>query len=143
MKSQDAGIKQSPPSEAPVGDSGPWWGTASCSVDGGGRLEVASPTPKLNHGDMKRENAGIKQSLSSEAPIQDSGPSWSTASGPVGGGPQLVDVAGDCQEIDFSDLPSPTPKSNHGDMKGKDAGIGQSLPSTAPVQSSGWQTTPS
>ncbi|XP_006466899.1 zinc finger CCCH domain-containing protein 44 isoform X2 [Citrus sinensis] len=142
LKSQDAGIKQSPPSEAPVGDSGPRWGTASCSVDGGGRLEVASPTPKLNHGDLKRENAGIKQSLSSEAPIQDSGPSWSTASGPVGGGSQLVDVAGDCQEIDFSDLPSPTPKSNHGDMKGKDAGIGQSLPSTAPVQDSGpsWST---
>ncbi|KAL9461686.1 hypothetical protein AB3S75_004642 [Citrus x aurantiifolia] len=139
LKSQDAGIKQSPPSEAPVGDSGPRWGTASCSVDGGGRLEVASPTPKLNHGDLKRENAGIKQSLSSEAPIQDSGPSWSTA---VGGGPQLVDVAGDCQEIDFSDLPSPTPKSNHGDMKGKDAGIGQPLPSTAPVQDSGpsWST---
>lgn len=142
LKSQDAGIKQSPPSEAPIGDSGPRWGTASCSVDGGGRLEVASPTPKLNHGDLKRENAGIKQSLSSEAPIQDSGPSWSTASGPVGGGSQLVDVAGDCQEIDFSDLPSPTPKSNHGDMKGKDAGIGQSLPSTAPIQDSGpsWST---
>lgn len=154
LKSQDPGIKQSLPSEAPVGDSGPSWLTASHSVDGGGHLEVAhgcqkidfsnlpSPMPKSNHADLKRENAGIKQSLTSEAPAQDSGLSWSAASSPVGGGSHLLDVAGDCQEIDFSDLPSPTAKSNHGDMKGKDAGIGQSMPSTAPVRDLGpsWST---
>ncbi|KAL5821248.1 hypothetical protein ACOSQ3_023130 [Xanthoceras sorbifolium] len=57
--------------------------------------DLPSPTPKPSHGDSKGQDAEIKQSVSSDAPMQDSGPSWSTASSPAGTGPQLPDVAGE------------------------------------------------
>ncbi|KAK1586404.1 hypothetical protein Q3G72_002221 [Acer saccharum] len=51
---------------------------------------LPSPTPpKPSHGDLKDQDAEVKQSVSSDAPMQDSGRSWSTASSPAGAGPQL------------------------------------------------------
>ncbi|KAK3224259.1 hypothetical protein Dsin_011284 [Dipteronia sinensis] len=58
--------------------------------------DLPSPTPpKPSHGDLKGQDAEVKQSVSSDAPMQDSGPSWSTASSPAGAGPHLPDVAGE------------------------------------------------
>ncbi|KAK9286023.1 hypothetical protein L1049_025226 [Liquidambar formosana] len=56
---------------------------------------MPSPTPKPSNVDSKDQAAENKQSVSSNVPLQDSGPSWSTASSLVGGGAQLPDVAGE------------------------------------------------
>lgn len=55
--------------------------------------DLPSPTPKPNDGDWKGQTAESKQSVSSDVPVQDSGPSWSSASSLVGGGTKLPEVA--------------------------------------------------
>ncbi|GLT82683.1 hypothetical protein SLE2022_010410 [Rubroshorea leprosula] len=57
--------------------------------------DLLSPAAKSCHGNSKGQAAENKQSPSSNMPVQDSVPSWSTASSLVGGGPQLPDVAGE------------------------------------------------
>ncbi|XWS33825.1 hypothetical protein CRYUN_Cryun22dG0116200 [Craigia yunnanensis] len=57
--------------------------------------DLPTSTSKLNHEDSKSQATKNKQSLSSNVPHQDSGPSWSTASSLVGNGPQLPEVAGE------------------------------------------------
>lgn len=57
--------------------------------------DLPSPTPKPSDGDWKGQAAESKQSVSSDVPVQDSGPSWSTASSLVGGGTKLPEVASD------------------------------------------------
>ncbi|KAH0969428.1 hypothetical protein GBA52_028696 [Prunus armeniaca] len=42
--------------------------------------DIPSPTPKPSNGDLLGQAAENKQSVSSNFPVQDSGPSWSTAS---------------------------------------------------------------
>ncbi|KAA8547456.1 hypothetical protein F0562_003680 [Nyssa sinensis] len=55
--------------------------------------DLPSPTPKSD-GDEKAQAEENKQSLSSNFPVQDSGPSWSSASSlVVGGGAQLPEIA--------------------------------------------------
>ncbi|XP_022775388.1 zinc finger CCCH domain-containing protein 44-like isoform X3 [Durio zibethinus] len=56
--------------------------------------DLPTSTSKLNHEDSKGQ-AKSKQSLSSNFPHQDSGPSWSSASSLVGNGSQLPEVAGE------------------------------------------------
>lgn len=65
--------------------------------------DLPSPTAEPAHADLKYQDAGTKQSLPVEAPVQDSGPSWSTASSPVSSGSHLPDVAGEWSAY------SPTP----------------------------------
>lgn len=65
---------------------------------------LPSPTPKPSDGDWKGQAAESKQSVSSDVPVQDSGPSWSTASSLVGGGTKLPEVASD-----WGGYSSPTP----------------------------------
>eukprot|EP00257_Ricinus_communis_P023591 XP_015583618.1 zinc finger CCCH domain-containing protein 44 [Ricinus communis] len=55
--------------------------------------DLPSPTPKQSHEELKGQ-AENKLSVSSSAPVQDSGPSWSTASSLVVGR-QLPEVAGE------------------------------------------------
>ena len=57
--------------------------------------DLPSPTPKPSDGDWKGQAAESKQSVSSDVPVQDSGPSWSTASSLVVGGTKLPEVASD------------------------------------------------
>ncbi|KAK6288148.1 hypothetical protein POUND7_014327 [Theobroma cacao] len=57
--------------------------------------DLPTSTSKLTHEDSKSQATENKQSLSSNVPHQDSGPSWSTASSLVGNGPQLPGVAGE------------------------------------------------
>ncbi|XP_059640237.1 zinc finger CCCH domain-containing protein 44 [Cornus florida] len=55
---------------------------------------LPSPTPKSSHGDEKGEAAENKPSVSSNFIVQDSGPSWSSASSlVVGDGVQLPEIA--------------------------------------------------
>ncbi|XVF17984.1 hypothetical protein REPUB_Repub10bG0172500 [Reevesia pubescens] len=56
--------------------------------------ELRNSTSTLNHEDSKGQATENKQSLSSNVPHHDSGPSWST-SGLVGNAPQLPEVAGE------------------------------------------------
>ncbi|XWS45511.1 hypothetical protein CRYUN_Cryun15aG0142500 [Craigia yunnanensis] len=57
--------------------------------------DLPTSTSKLNHKDSKGQATKNKQSLSSNASHQDSGPSWSTPTSLVGNGPQLPEVAGE------------------------------------------------
>ncbi|BBH07998.1 DNA-binding protein [Prunus dulcis] len=57
--------------------------------------DIPSPTPKPSNGDLLGQAAENKQSVSSNFPVQDSGPSWSTASSLGGGGAQLPEVGGE------------------------------------------------
>ncbi|KAG4153742.1 hypothetical protein ERO13_D03G011000v2 [Gossypium hirsutum] len=57
--------------------------------------DIPTSTSKLNHEDSKGQDTKNKQSLSSNVPQLDSGPTWSTASSLVGNGPQLPEVAGE------------------------------------------------
>ncbi|XP_022741080.1 zinc finger CCCH domain-containing protein 44-like isoform X2 [Durio zibethinus] len=57
--------------------------------------DIPTSTSKLNLEDSKSQATENKQSLSSNVPHQDSGPSWSTASSLVGNGPQLPEIAGE------------------------------------------------
>ncbi|TYG98387.1 hypothetical protein ES288_A10G113500v1 [Gossypium darwinii] len=57
--------------------------------------DLPTSISKLNHKDLEPQATKSKQSLSSSAHHQDSGPSWSTASSLVGNGPQLSEAAGE------------------------------------------------
>ncbi|ONH97021.1 hypothetical protein PRUPE_7G165000 [Prunus persica] len=57
--------------------------------------DIPSRTPKPSNGDLLGQAAENKQSVSSNFPVQDSGPSWSTASSLGGGGAQLPEVGGE------------------------------------------------
>ncbi|KAJ9147002.1 hypothetical protein P3X46_029211 [Hevea brasiliensis] len=60
-----------------------------------GFSDLPSPTAKHSDGDLKGQAADNKLSVGSNVPVQDSGPSWSTASSLVVGGGQHREVAGD------------------------------------------------
>lgn len=57
--------------------------------------DLPSPTAEPSNGDLKGQDVEMKQSVSSDAPMQDSGPSWSSASSPVANGSQLRGVGGE------------------------------------------------
>ncbi|GLU19808.1 hypothetical protein SLE2022_360350 [Rubroshorea leprosula] len=58
-------------------------------------VDLPSSTTKSSHENSKGQATENKQSPSSNIPVQDSVPSWSTASSLVGGAPQLPNVAGE------------------------------------------------
>ncbi|OAY57489.1 zinc finger CCCH domain-containing protein 44 isoform X2 [Manihot esculenta] len=60
-----------------------------------GLSDLPSPTAKHGDGELKGQATDNKLSVGSDVPVQDSGPSWSTASSLVVGGGQLCEVAGD------------------------------------------------
>ncbi|XP_015889668.3 zinc finger CCCH domain-containing protein 44 isoform X1 [Ziziphus jujuba] len=57
--------------------------------------DFPSPTRKQGNGDLECQAAENRQSASPNAPVQDAGLSWSTASSLIGGGTQLHEVAGE------------------------------------------------
>ncbi|KAJ8764349.1 hypothetical protein K2173_006089 [Erythroxylum novogranatense] len=69
--------------------------------------DLPSPTPKQSHPNLEEQTAEGKQSIASNAPVLESGPSWSTTSSLVTGGAQLPEVAGEWSG--YSSAPIKTP----------------------------------